>query len=498
MRSVCYAALALVLIPGTGAAQGRAPAPGSPRLPRDIVARAVAAMGSELALRAVRAVSIEVYAVTFALGQEETPESPARANVSYGRSVADFAGGRFAGPIELRNVAGAVTKLRRVTAGGIGMVETDGRQAPMNPAAVAGFETDVRRFADRLLLAALDNPAGLSTLPGRTFRRRPHDGVRYAAGPDTVSLFFDRASGLLTVMETLTDDAVLGDRRTEVWLTRWQHAGGGVLHPYQVDRFWNGRLQQHTVITAVRINPETPDSLFSIPDSIAARAQRSNPTPPPVVVTLVELAPGVWRAEGGSHHSLVVDQGTRLVVVEAPQTTARIQAVFDTLHARFPGKPVGLVVNTHHHWDHAGGLRGSLAAGVPVVTHARNAAFVRGIAAARKTVSPDALARRLGPARVRVPAITGVEDSLVLGAGERRVVVYRLPTVHVEGMLAAYVPDAHLLFVSDVLTPGPTLAPAGSAELIALARARQLTIDRVAGGHGGVAAWADIEKAATP
>jgi glyoxylase-like metal-dependent hydrolase (beta-lactamase superfamily II) len=463
-----------------------------------VVARAIAAMGGEPALRGVRAVSIELYGATFALGQEETPESPARANVSYGRSVADYAGGRFAGPIELRNVAGAVNKLRRVTAGGIGMVETDGRPAPMNPAVVASFETDVRRFPDRLLLAALDNPLALSTLPVRTFRGRPHDGVRYAAGPDTLSLFFDRANGLLTVLETLTDDPVLGDRRTENWFTRWQGVSGGVLYPRQFDRFWNGRLQQHSVFTSVTINPEIADSLFAIPDSIAARAQRSNPTPPPVVVTLVELAPGLWRAEGGSHHSLVVDQGARLVVVEAPQGRNRTQAVLDTLRARFPGKPVGLVVNTHHHWDHSGGLRAALAAGVPVVTHARNAAFVRGIAAARKTVNPDELARRLGPARVRVPTITAVEDSLVLGTGDQRVVIYRLPTAHAEGMLAAYVPAPRVLFVSDVLTPGPTLAPVGSAELVALARARGLVVERVAGGHGGVANWPDVERAATP
>jgi glyoxylase-like metal-dependent hydrolase (beta-lactamase superfamily II) len=194
----------------------------------------------------------------------------------------------------------------------------------------------------------------------------------------------------------------------------------------------------------------------------------------------------------------VVDQGTRLVVVEAPQSSARMQAVLDTLRARFPGKPVGLVVNTHHHWDHSGGLRAALAAGVPVATQARNVAFVRGIAAARKTVKPDELARRLGPARVRPPAITAVEDSMVLGAGDQRVVIYRLPTAHVEGMLAAYVPATRLLFVVDVLSPGPTLAPVGSAELVALARARGIVVDRVAGGHGGVANWADVERAATP
>jgi glyoxylase-like metal-dependent hydrolase (beta-lactamase superfamily II) len=491
MKPTRYLFSALVLVAGPLAAQAT---------PGTIVARAVDAMGGEPALRGIRALAIESYAASFALGQEETPESPARATLSYGRAVADYAGGRFVSTVEVRNVTGAVNKLRRVTAGGIGLLETDGQSAPMNPGMVASFETDVRRYPDRLLLAALDNPAALSALPARTFKGRAHDGVRYAVGLDTVSLYFDRSSGLLTVLETLTDDPVLGDRRTEVWLTRWQNAGGalGVRLPMQADRFWNGRLQLHSVVTAVTPNPTTDDSLFTIPDSIAARAQRSSSTPPPVVVTLVELAPGLWRAEGGTHHSLVVEQGARLVVVEAPLGAARMDALLDTLRARFPAKPVRLVVNTHHHWDHSGGLRAVLSAGVPVVTQAGNVAFVRGISVARKTVKPDALARRLGPARIPVPAITGVADSLVLGSGDGQVVIYRLPTAHVEGMLAAYVPSARLLFVSDVLSPGPTLAPAGSAELVALARARGLTVERVAGGHGGVANWADVERAAGP
>jgi glyoxylase-like metal-dependent hydrolase (beta-lactamase superfamily II) len=441
-------------------------------------------------------VSVDFYTATFALGQEETPESPARANFAIGQNLIDYAGNRQLGVVELRNVAGAVNRLRRVTAGGIGMLETNGRQAPDNPGTVANIEGGMRRALERLLITALDNPATVRALPVHTWRGEPYPGVRYANGPDTLSIYFDRRTGLPTVTESITDDAILGDRHTVSWYTRWQPSGE-ILYPRQYDITVNGRPQTHSVFTAVTVNAATADSQFVIPDSISSRAQRGSSTPPPVVVTLVELAPGVWRAEGGTHHSLVVDQGARLVVVEAPQSATRMQAVLDTIKGRFPGKPVGLAVNTHHHWDHAGGVRGALAAGVPVVTHARNAAFVRGIGAAGKTVNPDALARRLGAARVRVPTITAVEDSMVLGSGDQRIVIYRLPTTHVEGMLAAFVPSARLLFVSDVLTPGPTLARVGSGELVALVRARGITVERVAGGHGGVAAWADVERAAS-
>lgn len=83
-----------------------------------------------------------------------------------------------------------------------------------------------------------------------------------------------------------------------------------------------------------------------------------------------------------------------------------------------------------------------------------------------------------------------------VGSGDARVVLVTLPSVHAEGILAAYVPSARLLFASDVLTPGPTLAPLGSAEVVALARSRGHAVDRVAGGHGGVANLADVQAAA--
>jgi len=481
--------LAVPLILLSSLAQNPVPPPA----PRDIVARAVAAMGGETAVRGLRGAAIDFYQATFALGQEETPASPARANIVIGRQVTDYTGNRALVTSETRNPTGAVNKVRRVIADSIGMTETNGVPVPDNPAQVANIERFIRRTPERLLITALDNPAALRAVPARRWRDEPLDGIRYA-GADTLDLYFDRRTGLLVLTETLTDDPILGDRVTRTAFTRWQDAGG-VLFSRQVDIEVNNRLQTHTVATAVSTNPPLPDTMFAIPDSIAARAQRSNPTPPPVVVTLVELAPNVWRAEGGSHHSLIVDQGTRLLLVEAPLSAQRMEAVLDTLRARFPTKPVGIVINTHHHWDHSGGLRAVLAAGVPVVTHARNASFVRSIAAARKTVRPDVLSRRLGPARPPRPAITSVEDSLIVGTGAGLVVAYRLPTAHAEGVLAVYVPAAKILFQSDVVNAAPNPPAAGSAELVTFVKARGLVVEQVAGGHGVVLPWAKIREA---
>jgi glyoxylase-like metal-dependent hydrolase (beta-lactamase superfamily II) len=451
-------------------------------------------MGGEAAVRGLRNYTASFYTTTFGVGQEETPQSPTRATIFNGTQTTDFAGSRQVSSTEARNPAGQVNKQRRITVGGIGMVENNGALTPDNPGAVANVERGWRRSLERLLIAALDNPATLKTLPARTWRGESVNGVHYVNGPDTVDVYFDSRSGLPVLTEIISDDPILGDRQTVTALTRWQDAGG-ILFARQINIEVNGRLQQNTNLTALAVNGEVADSLFAIPDSIKSKAQPSNPNPAPITVSLVELAPNVWRAEGGSHHSLIVDQGTRLALIEAPLSAQRMEAVLDTLRSRFPGKPVGVAIVTHHHWDHSSGVRTVLAANVPIVTHARNVSFVRSIASTRKTVRPDALSRSGKPSR---STITGVEDSLVVGTGETRVVAYRLPSAHAEGLLAIYVPSAKILFQSDVVSANPNPPAAGSRELVSFVKARGINVERVAGGHGQVVAWGDLERAAAP
>jgi glyoxylase-like metal-dependent hydrolase (beta-lactamase superfamily II) len=475
-----------------GSAWAQAPAGPSAR---SLVERAVRAIGGAQALRDVTTTIVEFNSASFGLGQEETPLSPARGPIGWGRIATDWRGNRREVNQEVRPVTGAPARQRQVIAGDIGMNEAAGTRTPMAPGAVAAALQGMRVQPERLLLRAFDHPAAVSRIPSRSWRGELMDGVRFADGADTVALYFDRRSGLLTVSETVSDDPILGDRRNVTWYTRWQDAGG-VRLPRQFDSEANGRLLSQNNVTSLTVNAPVPDSLFTIPDSIARRASQASSAAPPVTVTLVELAPGVWRAEGGTHHSLVVDQGSQLVVVEAPQNAQRTGAVLDTVRSRFAGKPVSMIVNTHHHWDHSGGLRTAMAAGHRIATHARNVAFVRGIATAPKTVLPDALSRGRP-----VPAVIAVADSLVIGSGARRVVIYPLPSAHAEGILAAWVPEARVLFASDVLTPpaagsSAPVASAGSAELVAMARSRGISPERFAGGHGGVVAWNEVERAA--
>jgi glyoxylase-like metal-dependent hydrolase (beta-lactamase superfamily II) len=467
---------------------------GAQETPVTMVQRAATALGGAAALRGLTNATLEYHSATFGLGQEETPMSPARATFAVVRTVNDYRGDRRLLTQQTRAVTGAMTQTRRVITPTIATTATnDGAPSVDNPAAVAAALAEMRARPERMILFALDNPSQLTAEPPKRIRGELMDGVRIGNGPDASIYWFDRLSHLPVGVERVTDDRILGDRSTLQIFTRWEDAGG-LLFARQVDTEVNGRLQQHLLVTSVTTNAALMASEFTIADSLMARAQpvpATPPPPPPITVQLAELAPNVWRAEGGTHHSLVVRQGNALLVVEAPQSAARSKAVLDTLRGRFPIWPVRTFVATHHHWDHAGGVREYLAQGIDAVVHARNVDFVRGIGAARKTVAPDALSRG-----GRMPNVRAANPVTILGAGETAVQLIELPTAHVQGMLAAYVPSARILFVSDVITPGPTLAPSGAREIVAMVRARGITVDRVVGGHGGISAWADVERAA--
>jgi glyoxylase-like metal-dependent hydrolase (beta-lactamase superfamily II) len=469
-----------------------APAQAPVRSPTELIARAIEALGGVAGLDSLRNKTIEFNTVTFALGQEETPSSPARATFVSGRITYDYLATRQLTLQEERPVIGGVNRLRRVTLARLSLSELNGTMQMDAATVPANIGRSLALEIDQILRFAARNPVWATAIRARTLRDETVDGVRIALGVDTVRVWFDRLTGLPVARETLIDDSILGDRRTVIWYTRWQPAGHVQL-PRQVDVEVNGRLLTHTVITSATVNQALDESLFAIPDSMRARAPAFPPLAARITVNLTNLAPALWRAEGGSHHSLVIDQGQSLLVVEAPQSAARSAAVLDTLERRFPGRRVSAVVMTHHHHDHSGGIRAYMARGIPVYAHQRNVAFARGIAAARKTVAPDRLTRG-----AQAPAVSAVNDSTVIGRGPGRVILYTLPTIHAEGVLVAWHPASGTLFTSDVLSPAANQPPArtGSVEMVAFARSRGLSPMWFAGGHGTVVEWTAVSAAA--
>src|SRR5262249_39211782 len=157
-----------------------------------------------------------------------------------------------------------------------------------------------------------------------------------------------------------------------------------VLHMHQGDPRLN-TAHNSMEITLTTVSPNVTVPPAPVPDAV------QKATPAPVRAESQKLADGVWLIAGGTHNSVAVDFRDYAAVIEAPLNEERSLAVLGEVGKLMPGKPIRYVVNTHHHFDHSGGLRTFLAQGATIVTHQANRDYYDQVLfnPAPRTLQPD-------------------------------------------------------------------------------------------------------------
>ena len=152
---------------------------------------------------------------------------------------------------------------------------------------------------------------------------------------------------------------------------------------------------------------------------------------------------------GGTHHSVAIDQPDHIVVVEAPQNEARSLAVIAKVKETIPNKPIRYLINTHHHFDHSGGLRTYVDEGATIVTHQMNQAVLRaGVGGAA-----DAQPRPAGAVEEGGQFETFSEKH-VLTDGKRSIEIHRLAgNGHNDAFAMVYLPAEKILIEVDAWAP---------------------------------------------
>ena len=237
------------------------------------------------------------------------------------------------------------------------------------------------------------------------------------------------------------------------------------------------------------VNGEIGD--LAAPASVASAVE---PETQPANVTVEELADDVWLLAGQSHHSVLVGFPEYTVLVEAPQHDTRTRAVIEQARALVSDKPLRYVVNTHHHFDHSGGLRAAVAEGLTVITHETNRLLFEDLVERPHTIVADHLAQN--PAALMLDTVIG-DELYELSDGDRVLQLYRVgDNPHCDGMLAAYLPRERMLIQADMYIPGVGGPFAATADaLLQSVQDRGLQVRSIVPIHGAVAPFSELEEA---
>jgi glyoxylase-like metal-dependent hydrolase (beta-lactamase superfamily II) len=247
---------------------------------------------------------------------------------------------------------------------------------------------------------------------------------------------------LVEKVDSWVTNPVVGDMLTETTYTDYKDFGG-VQFPTKITQKSGGFPSLDLTVSEVK--PNAPVDIQA-PDNVRQAS---------VQVKTDKVADGVWYVTGGTHHSVVVEMKDHLVVIEGPQNDERATAVIAEVKKTVPNKPIKYVVNSHHHFDHAGGLGPFVAEGATIITHDVNKAFFEQSLAAPRTVKPDKLAQSGKKATVE-----GMQDKRVLSDETRTVELYHLKgNAHHDGLIMAYLPKEKFLVEADAYTPVAANAP---------------------------------------
>jgi glyoxylase-like metal-dependent hydrolase (beta-lactamase superfamily II) len=240
----------------------------------------------------------------------------------------------------------------------------------------------------------------------------------------------------------ITGSGTLGDLTNTAYFTGYLPIDGVWLPTGIMSKIdWRNQVTLMLQVDSYRLNAP------SLPTFPAANGLATREAAGPPEVTTIKIADGVWDvriADGGSGGA-VIELADHLVMFEPYGNEAETLARIDAANRLVRGKQVTATVVSHHHDDHAGGLRAAVSRGLTIIAQRRTQALFEEWVSRPAVLFPDALARNPRPLN-----FMAVDEKLVLEDSKHRLEVYHaVGDFHMSDALIAYLPKEKIIMEGD-------------------------------------------------
>jgi glyoxylase-like metal-dependent hydrolase (beta-lactamase superfamily II) len=304
---------------------------------------------------------------------------------------------------------------------------------------------------------------------------------------------------LVEHVEVMVDNPVLGDTKLEADYDSYKDPDlSDIPFPFHIVQKLGGfPILDITVTNARMYNPYV---VVPVPDSVE-QVYSAPVADPQSKIDIQNAGSGVYFVTGASHNSVVVEFKNYVAVIESPVGDNRAVPMFDAIRKRFPNKRIRYVINTHHHFDHAAGLRDVVAEGATILTHRDNKPYYDRVLSNPHTINPDRL-QKAGPSKK--PSVEAILDKRIVTDGTQTLELYKIQgSNHADTMLIAYLPKDRLLVEADMWNlpaqPNvPSLTGIAATEPLNLwSNIQRLKLDvaQIAPLHGRLVPFADFQRA---
>jgi glyoxylase-like metal-dependent hydrolase (beta-lactamase superfamily II) len=354
------------------------------------------------------------------------------------------------------------------------------------------FRARMRWLPQYWIVNALERSSRLRYLGRTESDKRMHNVVSYSNEDGAeVSLYFDEKTNLLSKFETVGTDVFAGDVVFETIYTGYKNENGQQLPLGRITKV-DGETTQELRFEQLAFNTTLTDDKFKAPANFTA----ATPPPPQQPQPLNKISENVYTVTSGGYNVLFVAFKDYIFVMEAPGNDNVSRQAIEQIKKTFPGKPIKYVAVTHHHDDHAGGIRTYIAEGATLIAAPGEKEFFEKVAKAKFTIDPDALTRN--PQPLKIETIAG--GKRVLSDGTTTVEIYDIGSgPHTEEMLVAFMPNEKIIYQGDLLNRPSNgdypIANDTTAHFAKWIEAKKLPVEKIAAVHGPVSTIEELRKA---